>query len=424
VYSVSAATGVSSYIWTLPSGWTGSSTSNSITATAGANSGTITVRASNNCGSSIVRTLAVTSAVSVPATPTGISGPDTVCAGTTNTYFITPVTGISTYTWTVPNGWIANGGTGTIAISTTAGSASGNVSVTASNSCGPSIPAVLPVTAKVVPVMPASPTGPAVACAGTFNIYRVPPVPGADIYFWTLPNGWLGSSSTDSIAVIVDTASGQVVVTASGFCGTAAVPAILDVKTAPVVNSTVSVTAFPGTTISSGQSVRFKAAPVNGGANPGYQWYKNSQAIAGANADTVVLNGLQTGDQILVRMVPDTACSSSPSVLSSPLTIRVSGSTAVGNVAGNWSGAVQIYPNPNNGSFNLEIEVPQQLQGKTATVQLMSIVGQHVYTAQAKLEGQRLTIPVSVDAVLPTGMYQLRLTAEDASAVHSVMIQR
>ncbi|GEM_PF-4572023 len=48
-YSISAIVGASSYSWTLPSGWTGSSTSNSIIVTAGASNGNIQVSAQLDC---------------------------------------------------------------------------------------------------------------------------------------------------------------------------------------------------------------------------------------------------------------------------------------------------------------------------------------------------------------------------------------
>lgn len=60
-YSVIPVAGATSYIWTLPSGWSGSSSSNSINTTAGASSGTISVSAINSCGSSAPSTLAVVS---------------------------------------------------------------------------------------------------------------------------------------------------------------------------------------------------------------------------------------------------------------------------------------------------------------------------------------------------------------------------
>jgi hypothetical protein len=65
-YSVAAVSGATSYTWTLPSGWSGSSTSASITTSAGTVGGNISVKANNACGASTARTLAVTVTVSNP----------------------------------------------------------------------------------------------------------------------------------------------------------------------------------------------------------------------------------------------------------------------------------------------------------------------------------------------------------------------
>ncbi|HPK06152.1 MAG TPA: choice-of-anchor D domain-containing protein, partial [Bacteroidales bacterium] len=103
-YSISPVTGATSYSWTLPSGWSGSSSSTSITTTAGSNGGTISVIAINNCGSSSPRTLNV-SVNTVPSQPGTISGNTTVCSGSGQTYSISPVTGATSYSWTLPSGW-------------------------------------------------------------------------------------------------------------------------------------------------------------------------------------------------------------------------------------------------------------------------------------------------------------------------------
>ena len=59
-YSVVAVSGATSYTWTLPGIWTGTSTTASISTTADGDSGNITVTANNACGSSATQTLAVT----------------------------------------------------------------------------------------------------------------------------------------------------------------------------------------------------------------------------------------------------------------------------------------------------------------------------------------------------------------------------
>jgi hypothetical protein len=59
-YSVAAVSGATSYTWNIPSGWTGTSSTESIDVIASGNSGDITVTASNSCGTSPAQTLTVT----------------------------------------------------------------------------------------------------------------------------------------------------------------------------------------------------------------------------------------------------------------------------------------------------------------------------------------------------------------------------
>jgi hypothetical protein len=75
IYSVSNGSGVSSFNWTLPAGWTGSSTNASITV-APLSSGIMSVTASNMCGSSAVTTVAVVMNASISAQQS-----KTICAG-------------------------------------------------------------------------------------------------------------------------------------------------------------------------------------------------------------------------------------------------------------------------------------------------------------------------------------------------------
>ncbi len=69
-YSIIADTSATSYIWSLPAGYSGSSTSNSISVTVGSTSGVISVVAQNSCGLSSPRSLNVTigSVVNPPIT--------------------------------------------------------------------------------------------------------------------------------------------------------------------------------------------------------------------------------------------------------------------------------------------------------------------------------------------------------------------
>ncbi len=95
-YTVPAITNATSYIWTLPSGATGSSLTNSITVNYGASSisGNIAVKGSNNYGMGAVSSLAVT----VNPTPvvSTSSSATTICSGASASL---SAFGASTYMW-------------------------------------------------------------------------------------------------------------------------------------------------------------------------------------------------------------------------------------------------------------------------------------------------------------------------------------
>lgn len=82
-YSVANVTNATSYAWTVPTGWTITSgnTTNTITVTVGTTgqNGSITVRATNGCGTGGTRTLAVT-VTTLPVVGT-VSANQTICAG-------------------------------------------------------------------------------------------------------------------------------------------------------------------------------------------------------------------------------------------------------------------------------------------------------------------------------------------------------
>ncbi len=230
-YSVTAVSGATSYTWTLPSGWSGTSTTNSITTTSGTAGGSITVKANNSCGSSAVRTLAVTVSGTGPSQPGSITGSATTCSSTSQTYFVTVVSGATSYTWTLPSGW--SGTSTTNSITTTSGTAGGSIAVKANNGCGSSAVRTLAVTVTTsVPAKPGTITGAASACANQLGVpYSITSVAGATSYKWIVPSGAKISDgtvtstgnnlTTTAISVTVNfgNTSGTVRVRAINACG-------------------------------------------------------------------------------------------------------------------------------------------------------------------------------------------------------------
>ncbi|MBK7667481.1 MAG: T9SS type A sorting domain-containing protein [Sphingobacteriaceae bacterium] len=92
-YTVTPVAGATLYNWNLPSGWIGTSSTNTINTTCG-NSGLITITAANACGVSIPQTLSVT----VNALPTVVSSISNsmICSGQSATLI---ASGATSYSW-------------------------------------------------------------------------------------------------------------------------------------------------------------------------------------------------------------------------------------------------------------------------------------------------------------------------------------
>jgi len=133
-YSVPAVSNATSYVWTLPSGWSGSSTSRTINVTAGTSGGQITVKAKNSCGTTPVQSLQTT----VKETPSRaglIAGKSVLCQSETQEHYsISPVSGATSFSWTLPNGW--TGSSNTTLMTATTNRNGGLISVKANNDCG------------------------------------------------------------------------------------------------------------------------------------------------------------------------------------------------------------------------------------------------------------------------------------------------
>ncbi|WP_299818020.1 ice-binding family protein [uncultured Pontibacter sp.] len=252
-YSIDDVTGATDYTWIVPNGWTilsGQGTT-SITVTVGTEKGKIIVTGSNICGIGIARELDVTPQTDVPGPITTLTGPAEVCQDMPGAVFsVTPMVGVTNYTWTVPAGWVINSGQGTASISITPSATEGKVSVKAINDCGIGSEASMDV--KVVPSPPAKPEaifGFESVCTNQKNlVYYINPVATASSYRWTVNNGWtiVSGQGTTSITVNAGSVGATISVQAVNVCGvtsetqlTAIVTNTPPAKPGPIKGSTI-----------------------------------------------------------------------------------------------------------------------------------------------------------------------------------------
>ncbi len=241
-YSIVAVPGATSYTWSLPAGWIGSSTTNTITVTPSANGGTIAVSANNACGASTQRTLSIT--FTPPPSVTANATLTTVCFGTSVTL---TGGGATTYTW---NNGVQNGAA-FVPTSTTTYTVTGTTSgCSAMNS--------VTVTVNPNPIAGISPYSP-IICLGQSTSLTAS---GGTGYAWS--NG--GVVSQVSLAPLATTTYTVTVTDANGCSATA--------------NSTVTVNPLPnaavqpsGVAICPGQTTTLTAS---GGT--GYLWSSGGTA--------------------------------------------------------------------------------------------------------------------------------------------------
>ena len=269
-YSMEEISGATSYTWTLPDGWTGTSTTNSINVTANSTGGNISVTASNACGTSEASSLALT-IDTAPATPGSIAGTTTFCVGTPVTYSIEEVLGATSYTWTLPAGMAGISTTNSINTVTDpnvfTGSSIVSIAVTASNACGTSAASSQEITVNAPPVTPGPISGASSICAGTTNTYSVAAVSGATSYTWTLPGGWTGTSTTNSIDATANSSGGNISVIASNACETSDPSSLtIIVNSPPVASGPIT----GATTLCAGASGTYSIEEVEGATS--YTW--------------------------------------------------------------------------------------------------------------------------------------------------------
>lgn len=304
--------------WSLPTGWIllNGQGSDTLTVQTTANGGNLTATPSNICGSGTPQNLAIT-IKPLPSQPSAISGLTSPCQGSTQSYFVTAVTG-TTYTWSVPNGSSVVSGQGTSTVSVLWGANSGNISVVPTNSCGNGAVRSMAVSVTQLPASPGTIAGLANPCINSSQTYSVVALPG-NTYNWTVPAGWsiVSGQGTSSISVTTTTTGGAITATASNVCG-AGVPSSLSATMSlpPTQPSTISGPTSPCTNMG---AVNYSVDYVAGIT---YTWTVPTgwtiQSGQGTNA-IVVVAGTTSGT---INVIPSNGCGAG-----TPQTIAVTASS-------------------------------------------------------------------------------------------------
>ena len=345
-----------SYIWTLPTGSTGSSDSSSIQVNFGTASGpaTFTVYGINACGAGL-DTNRFIFIESVPHISGGMNGPDTVCQlDPSGTFSINPVSNATSYGWSFPPGVAIQSGSGTTSVTVNYpfGSQSGQVGVWGINQCGEGDTIYKNLIINPFPEPSGSISGPDTVCQGAAGIiYAVDSIAGASKYIWNLPAGVTvtGSDSSRSIVLTWDSTAVNDTLMVSGWssCGTGESDTLLIVvNPLPDPAGTIS---GPDTVCQGATNIVYSIDPVAHASSYVWDFPAGASIISGASTNQVEVSFSRdaVGGIITAQGYNDTCglgAASSLLLVVDPLPDDAGAITGMDTVCQNQSGVLYAVP--------------------------------------------------------------------------------
>ncbi len=412
-----------SYVWKIGS-TTQSSTNSSMTATiTGSGSQTVSVTmtvtdATATCltTQTATQTINLTSASITPSV--SVSGPSSICQGSSTTYIATPVNGgaTPTYAWYV-NGSLVTGNTNptfTNALSNT-GTNSIYAKLTSSVSCAASNPATSTTVATTVnaTVTPSATINAKSTKSGTntnvtFSIASSANLGSSPSYQWYLNGNPIanGTSSTCTVTNPLPTDSYSVAVVSSATCPTNAqimsnyvsvnisLPIILDWFKVTLQNSNNAMLSWHTTSENNVKTIKIQRSPSS----------TNSFATIGAVLPTNNVNGSTYNYLDTLGVIGNYFYRLKTTDLDGTFTYSDIVSVTVNK---GISTSVIVYPNPFSDELHLQISSSQSIQNASFT--LYNIAGQAIFATVKNISVGSQIIDFQGLNKLPSGIYMLKL---------------
>ncbi|GAB2528082.1 ice-binding family protein [Rufibacter soli] len=309
-YSIPPVTGALTYDWSVPTGWTIVSGQGglSIQVKAGTTGGQISVVAKNVCNTSTASTKQVSVSGNVAPVLGAITGQSAACPTSRVTYQVAEVEGVTSYTWTLPQGWTIETGQGTHVITALAGTTNGTISVVGKNGCDLSSTASV-LEVEVLPNSLANPTPIQVIassltpCSGQSGlVFSIAPVNGATTYEWSYPADWKleGGQGSTVLKLTAGNTAGKVSVVAKNACGQsqAQTVAVAPSTGVPVISG--EITGSPFVCANAG-SVTYSLSGASGADQ--YFWTVPTgwTLVTGQNSSSITVIPTTAGGQITVK---------------------------------------------------------------------------------------------------------------------------
>ncbi|MCB9232352.1 MAG: T9SS type A sorting domain-containing protein [Bacteroidia bacterium] len=410
-YSMDTINGATGFTWSVPVGATiisGQGT-NTLMVIAGGNGGTVLVQGTGSCGTTDIDSISTVYETPISGTAT-ISGADSVCAGDSVWYSITPIAGVSSYTWTLGSGaGSIVSGQGTDQIMVVAGNTPGDLSVTAYTNCFSKALDTLSLVVSTLPTSTASIYGPSQMCAGDTISLGFPLAPSFLTYNWMVPNGSniLSGQGTDMISLELGSTAGSVILEVSNECGYANIDtAYLPIENIPSAPGTIS----GDNSLCINDTAVYSVTFVNGLT---YNWSAPTGATVNAGQGTnqaTIIFGSNDGN---VSVTATNMCGTSPA---SDLAVTLD-SCLTGLLEGLADLPAVLYPNPSNGRVKVKFTVPTGDLNMT----VLTVNGQTLLTKGMGSARQGTELELDLTS-LGQGIYLLKIADQTQGMVRRIEI--
>ena len=144
------------------------------------------------------------------------------------------------------------------------------------------------ITANLLPTDAGLITGPISVCQGTFATYTVPPIPNANSYTWTFPDGRVISGVINKVTVYhpINAISGDITVRGTNSYGNGVSSTLaLTVNSFPVEAGSIT----GPTNVSIGQkSVKYTVTPIANATS--YEWSLNNISIGTSSTNSILID--------------------------------------------------------------------------------------------------------------------------------------
>ncbi len=392
LYAINPVTGSTSYVWTVAgTGWSGSSTSDSMRIVVGTGTGTVTVLAYNACGEGENRVITIVPRALPPRPYISVYSP--ACVGSPTATYLATASGATGFNWVaLDSGWSGTS-TGT-SINANVGTGTGMIICTATNVCGSGPSDTIYVTPTPMAAIP-SITAPGSVCQGSTTAAFTATSTGATGYSWSaVDSGWSGTSTGGSFSPTVGSGTGMIICSGTNICGNGPADTIY-VPVLPLPLASFSESSHIVGIIHS-DTITYTGSSLPGGT---YSWnFGGGTAVPGTGAGPQYVSWTTTGQKTITLTVTSAAGCTSTVFTDTVLVVD----TIPFRVINVYDQTIQVSlsPNPSDGQFDIMLNKP--VYG-TLWFKINDVQGREVYQVSRVVSGST-RLQMSVGNV-PPGVY-------------------